>query len=92
MTTRDKFNLQRVVVKQQNWPGIFPKMLPFCECNSVNSSQNIQTEVSLKRSIFADVVAYQFTKLNRNLSGSRKENINRSIWNENHQSTRPGIN
>ena len=35
-------------------------MLPFCECNSVKISQNIQNEVSLERYIFADVVAYQF--------------------------------
>ena len=44
--------------------GFFPKMLPFCECNSVKISQNIQNEVSLERSIFADVVAYQFINLN----------------------------
>ena len=67
-------------------------MLPFCECNSVKISQNIQNEVSLERSIFADVVAYQFINLNRKLSGSRKENIHHSIWNENDQSSRPGIN
>ena len=37
-------------------------MLPICECNSVRISQNIQlqNEVSLERSIFADVIAYQF--------------------------------
>ena len=39
-------------------------MLPFCECNSLKISQNIQNEVSLERSIFADVVAYQFINLN----------------------------
>ena len=67
-------------------------MLPFCECNSVKISQNIQNEVSLERSIFADVVAYQFINLNWKLNGSRKENMHRSIWNENGQSGRPGIN
>ena len=39
-------------------------MLPFCEFNSVKISQNIQNEVWLERSIFADVVAYQFINLN----------------------------
>ena len=67
-------------------------MLPFCECNSVKISQNIQNEVSLERSIFADVVAFQFINLNRKLNGSRKENIHRSMWKENDQSSRPGIN
>ena len=67
-------------------------MLPFCECNSVKISQNIQNEVSLERSIFPDVVAYQFINLNRKLNGSRKENIHRSMWKENDQSSRPGIN
>ena len=67
-------------------------MLHFCECNSVKISQNIQNEVWLERSIFADVVAYQFINLNWKLNGSRKENIHRSIWNENDQSGRPGIN
>ena len=43
--------------------GFFPKMLPFCECNSVRIGQNIQNEVSLERYIFADVVAYQFINL-----------------------------
>ena len=67
-------------------------MLPFCECNSVKISQNIQNEVSLERSIFADVVAFQFINLNRKLNGSGKENIHRSMWKENDQSSRPGIN
>ena len=67
-------------------------MLPFCECNPVKISQNIQNEVSLERSIFADVVAFQFINLNRKLNGSRKENIHRSMWKENDQSSRPGIN
>ena len=44
--------------------GFFPEMLLFCECNSVMTGQNIQNEVSLERSIFADVVAYQFINLN----------------------------
>ena len=67
-------------------------MLPFCECNSVKISQNIQNEVSLERSIFAEVVAFQFINLNRKLNGSRKENVHRSMWKENDQSSRPGIN
>ena len=36
----------------------------FCECNSVRIAQNIQNEVSLDGSIFADLVAYQFINLN----------------------------
>ena len=92
MTTRDKFNLQRVVSKQQNWQWIFPQKVTFCECNSVKISQNIQNEVPLERSPFADVVAYQFINLNRKINGSGKENIYRSIWNEDDQGSRPGIN
>ena len=41
-----------------------PKCYLFCERNSVRIGQNIQNEVSLGRSIFADVVAYQFINLN----------------------------
>ena len=37
----------------------FPKMILFCECNSVRIGQNIQNEVSVKISIFADIVVYQ---------------------------------
>ena len=55
-------------------------MLLFCECNSVRIVQNVENEVSVERFIFADVVAYQ---LIRTLNGSRKENMHRSIWNEN---------
>ena len=55
-------------------------MLLFCEYNSVRIGQNIENEVSVERFIFADVVAYQ---LIRTLNGSRKENMHRSIWNEN---------
>ena len=55
-------------------------MLLFCECNSVRIGQNIENEVSVERLIFADVVAYQ---LIRTLNGSRKENMHRSICNEN---------
>ena len=39
-------------------------MLHFCEGNSLKISQNIQNEVWLERSIFADVIAYQFINLN----------------------------
>ena len=34
-------------------------MILFCECNSVRIGQNIQNEVSVKISIFADIVVYQ---------------------------------
>ena len=44
--------------------GFSPKCYLFCERNSVRICQNIQNEVSLRRSIFADVVAYQFINLN----------------------------
>ena len=37
---------------------------PKCHPNSVTIGQNIQNEVSLERSIFADFVAYQFINLN----------------------------
>ena len=47
----------------------------FCECNSVRISQNIQNEVSLERSIFANVVAYQFINFSWRLNGSREECI-----------------
>ena len=60
----------------------------FCMCNSVRIGQNIQNEVLQKRSIFADVVAFQFLNLNGKLNGSRKEDIHRSIWNENDSSRR----
>ena len=63
----------------------FPKCYLFYECNSVRIGQNIQNEVSLERSIFADVVANQFINLNGKLIGSRKEDMHRSIWNENDQ-------
>ena len=65
-----------------------PKCFLFCECNSVTIGQNIQIEISLERSIFADVVAYQFINLNGKLNGSRKEGMHRSIGKENDQSSR----
>ena len=37
-----------------------PKCYLFSERNSVRIGQNIQNEVSLERSIFGDVIAYQF--------------------------------
>ena len=44
---------------------IYPQNVTFfCECNSVSIDQNIQNELSLERSIFADVVAYQLISLN----------------------------
>ena len=39
--------------------GFILKTLLFWECNSVRIGQNIQNEVSVERSIFVDVVAYQ---------------------------------
>ena len=53
--------------------GFFLKMLPFCECNVVRISQNIQNEISLDT--FCDVIAYKFIKLNWKLNGFRKENM-----------------
>ena len=44
--------------------GFIPKTLFFCKCNSVRIGQNIQNEVSVERSIFTDVVAYQLISLN----------------------------
>ena len=68
---KQKFNLQRVVCKQQYWHWIFPQNFTFfSECNSDRIGQNIQNEVSLERSIFADVDAYQFININWNLNGS----------------------
>ena len=58
----------------------------FCECNVIRISQNIQNEVLLE--IFADVVPYLFINLNWKLNGFRKENMHRSIWNDNDQSSR----
>ena len=58
----------------------------FCERNVVRISRNTQNEVSLE--IFADVVAYQFINLNWKLNGFGKENMHRSIWNDNDQNSR----
>ena len=60
--------------------------------NSVRICQNIQTEVSLERSILADVGTYQFINLNSKLKGSRKEEMHRSTWNENDQTVTEGLN
>ena len=87
-----KANLQRVVGKQQNWHWIFPQNVTFfCECNSVRIGQNIQNKASLEIFIFADVIVYRFINLNWTLSGSRKENMHRSIWNVNDQSNLEGL-
>ena len=40
---------------------------------SVKISQNIQNEVSVERSIFTDIVAYQLISLKGKLNGSTKE-------------------
>ena len=40
--------------------NVSPEFYLFSECNSVRIGQNIQNEVLLERSIFANVVAYQF--------------------------------
>ena len=63
-------------------------MLPLCVCNSVCNGQNIQNEISLERSIFADVVTYQLINFTWKLNGSRKEDMHRSTGNENDQSSR----
>ena len=85
---KGQINLQRIVGKQRNWRWIFLKNVTlFCECNSVRIGQNIQNKVSLERSIFTDIAAYQFN-LNWKVNGSRKENMHCSIWNENDQSSR----
>ena len=63
-------------------------MLPLCVCNSVSNGQNIQNEISLERSIFADVVAYQLLNLTWKLNESRKKDMHRSTGNENDQSSR----
>ena len=44
--------------------GLAVDFFPKCYPNSVTIGQNIQNEVSLERSIFADFVAYQFINLN----------------------------
>ena len=67
-------------------------MLPLCVCNSVSNGQNIQNEISLERSIFADVVVYQLINCNWKLNGSRKEDMHRSTWNENDLSSRRRVN
>ena len=83
---RDKFNFQNGVVctKQRNWQWIFPQNVTFFNFGSVTLSgfgQNIQNEVSLKRSIFVDVVAYQFVNFNWKLNGGFREKcVHRSIW------------
>ena len=48
----------------------------------------VAIEVSLEGSIFTEVVAYQFINLNGKLNASRKEDMHRSISNENDQSSR----
>ena len=84
---------QRVVGKQRNWQWIFPQNVTlFCKCNSVRICQNIQNDVSLERSIFADAVTYQFINFNWKLNGSREENMHWSIWNKNDQSSHRRVN
>ena len=63
-------------------------MLPVVVSVTVRIGQNIQNEVSLERPIFADVGAYYFINLNGKLNASRKEDMHRSIWNENDRSSR----
>ena len=88
-----KIYFQRVACKQRNWQWIFPQNVTFFrQCNSVRIGQDIQNEVSLERCICADVVAYQFINLNWEQNGSRKEDVRRSTWNENDQSSRRRVN
>ena len=58
--------------KQQNWQWIFPKISFFVSV-TVRISQNIQNEVSVERSLFTDIVAYQLISLKGTLNGSTKE-------------------
>ena len=80
------------VGKQRSWRWIFPqKVTFFCESNSARIGQNIQKKISLESSIFGDVVAHQFVNLHLKLNGSRKEDMHRSTWKENDQSSRRGV-
>ena len=65
-----------------------PKSYLFCESNYARIGQNIQKKISLESSIFGDVVARQFVNLHGKLNGSRKEDMHRSTWKENDQSSR----
>ena len=81
-----KIYFQRVPCKQRNWQCIFPQNVTFfSQCNYVRIGQTIQNEISLERSIFADVVAYQFINWNWEQNGCGKEDVRRS---ENDQSNR----
>jgi len=51
------------VNKRRNWQWIFSQNITLT-VNSVTIGQNIQNEVSMERSIFANFVAYQFINLN----------------------------
>ena len=60
-----KFNPQRVEGKSQNWEKIFPQNFSwFRTCNSITRGQYFQNEVSVERSIYDDVAAYQLNSLN----------------------------
>ena len=53
----------------------------FSKSKFVRIGQNIQTEVLVERSIFADVF-YHLDSLNWKLNWSRKEIMHSSIWNK----------
>ena len=59
-----------------------PKTLPLFELvrerNSVLIGQNIQNKLSVEKSIFADVIAYQLISLNGKLN-DREENMHHSF-------------
>ena len=70
---RDKFNLQRLVSKQRNWQSIFPQYITwFFVYNVFRIGTNFQNEVSVERSAFADVSAYQL-KSPGNFSGPKSK-------------------
>lgn len=49
LSEKGKFNVQRVVGKEQNCQQIFPRnVTSFCERNSVRIGQNVQNEVSVR--------------------------------------------
>ena len=78
-----------VVGKQWNWPWIFPQDVTFFVTVTLLGFVRIsKMRHCLERSIFSDVFAYQFINLNCKLNESRKENMHRSIWNKNDQSSR----
>lgn len=74
---RDKFTLQRVEGKQQNWWGIPPppkKNVTFLVSGTLLGLFRllIQNDVSLERSIFADALLHPFRVERKRLKQSSK--------------------